>query len=245
MLLTLAMPFYLNSSMLALQYGVWAGYPPSVKAAIEVVLVDDGSPEPAADVPRPDGLPALRIFRVTEDRPWHQHGARNLAADQAAGTWLLMTDMDHVVPAETMAAVIEVVGAQPQHAWLGFRRLDAPDLKPKLLLGQPHPHQNTFVCSKARYWAIGGYDEDCTGYGTDGFFLRRLRQGPGQQIEAPVIRYPREVVKDASTRAPAGLDPKQFRDNARRTAANNRILAEKAERGLGPRTLQFAWERVL
>jgi hypothetical protein len=53
-LITYAIPYYRNPAMLSEQYRIWAGYPEDLKEQIEIVLVDDGSPEPAIDVPRPD-----------------------------------------------------------------------------------------------------------------------------------------------------------------------------------------------
>lgn len=74
--LTMIYPYYDNPRMLGLQYGTWREYPEDLKQDLEIILVDDGSPEsPAIDVPRPDGLPKLRIYRVLVDIPWHQHGA--------------------------------------------------------------------------------------------------------------------------------------------------------------------------
>src|SRR5688572_26515133 len=107
MMLSLVMPFYLNRSMLEVQFAEWTRWSATAKAQIEVVIVDDGSPDPAADVPRPDGLPELSIYRVTEDRPWHQHAARNLGAFVARAPWLLLTDMDHVLTAEAADALLK------------------------------------------------------------------------------------------------------------------------------------------
>jgi hypothetical protein len=105
--LSIVMPYYMNPGMLAHQYETWAAYPADLKERVDIVIVDDGSPvSPAADVPRPEGLPPLGIFRVLEDRPWHQHGARNLGAFVAKGPWLLLTDMDHVLPAESLARLL-------------------------------------------------------------------------------------------------------------------------------------------
>lgn len=253
-LLSFCLPFYTNSLMLAEQLRVWAGYPDALKTRIEIVLVDDGSPAAAVDVPRPDGLPALRIYRVLEDRPWHQHGARNLAAHEAVGTWLFLTDMDHVLPAESLARLLGQIeqtsvdvtarGDQARrltprrNAMFTFRRLDAPNLTPKLLKGRPHPHQNTFAVTKSDYWAAGGYAEDLCGfYGTDGYFIRTLidRSYVVHLEDAPVIRYSRDVIADASTRAD--------RDAARRMGERGAILSRRRP---GPQpVLQFPWERVL
>ena len=244
--LTVVIPYYDNPTMLSEQYRAWQGYPEAVKSQIDVVLVDDGSPSsPAVHVPRPGGLPPLRIFRVLEDLPWHQHGARNLGAHVAESPWLFLTDMDHVLPGSSARALLELLD---RDAIYTFHRLDAPNLTPKRDdRGQLHPHVNTFALRRDRFWAVGGYDEDCVGYGTDGYFRRRLyAHGPSIHLDdVPIVRYPREVVADANTQAPVGVTPKAFRDQSRRSSETQRRLTEKQRTGDGPKTLDFTWERVL
>jgi len=239
-LLSLCLPFYTNSGMLAEQYRMWASYPPEITAQIEIVIVDDCSPDAAIDVPRPEGLPRLRIYRVLEDRPWHQHGARNLAADRAEGQWLLMTDMDHVVPAASLSLLLSYVrDAHPQDVFT-FHRLDAPDLRPKRNeRGELHPHVNTFALTREYYWTIGGYDERwCGFYGTDGYFRKRLfAYAPPRHLEdVPIVRYAREVIPDASTRAD--------REAGRRRAERGPIM-EAVQTDRRPAVLQFPWEQAL
>jgi hypothetical protein len=244
--LSLCLPYYRNPGMLAEQYRTWADYPPEVREALEVVLVDDGSPEPAADVPRPDGLPPLRIYRVLEDIPWHQHGARNLAASEALGPWLLMTDMDHLVPGESLSALLTVLETASPKTVYTFRRLDAPDLTPTVNeRGEAKPHVNTFAIAKATFWAVGGYDEDCVGYGTDSYFRKRLyAKCPAVHLKGiPIIRVPREVIPDASTRPTTPMDPRAFRDAGRRRGETQKNLMQK--RGGPPKVLAFDWELVL
>jgi len=237
--LTIVLPYYRNPGMLAHQYGVWADWPPAVKAAISIVLVDDGSPEAAGDVPRPAGLPLLRILRMLEDHPWHQHACRNLGAKVAAGSWLLLTDMDHVLPASSARGLLERIAGGGDVIYT-FGRVDAPDLKPKLdARGMPHPHPNSFALRRDRFWAVGGYDEDLIGYGTDGFFRKRLfTQGPPIHLaDCPLIRFSREVIPDASTRAD--------RNAGRQTARNRAMITRKAALKLGPRVLMAEWGSVL
>jgi hypothetical protein len=246
-LLTFAMPYYRNPLMLAEQYRIWAGYPEDLKDQIEIVLVDDGSPEPAIDVPRPDGLPSLRIFRVTEDLEWHQHGARNIAAHEASSPWLFLTDMDHVLPAGSLWTLLGLTLDHHPRVFT-FHRLDAPHLTPKRdAHGRLHPHVNTFAITKALYWQIGGYDEALCGfYGTDGYFRKRLYAGRSavHLSDVPVIRYPREVIADASCHDWSGtLNPKAFRDAGRRQAERARVLRSRA--GQPPLVLQAPYERVL
>lgn len=225
--------------MLAIQYREWAAYPPDLKALIEILVVDDGSPtSPAADVPRPEGLPPFCLFRFETDIPWHQHAARNLGADRATGYWVFLSDMDHVLPAASLRKLLENVADRYDVVYT-FPRLDAPDLTPKLQNGKPHPHCNTFALRRSRFWDVGGYDEDLVGYGTDGYFRKRLwaKSLDVHLHDVPVVRYSRDVQPDASTRAD--------RDAARRRRENERIIAEKAASGAGPTVLATPWVQVI
>lgn len=229
--LSLIYPYYRNSGMLAHQYATWAAYPDDLKARIEIILVDDGSPEPALDVERPADLPRLRIYRHLEDRPWYQHAARNRGAWEADGEWLFVSDIDHVLPAESLRRILDA--PRP----MKFRRLDAPDLEPKMKNGQEHPHPNTFLIPRAQYRQERGYDEALNGlYGTDGEFVRKL--GPLPASDIPIIRYAREVIADAST---ATIDRDGYRDKARQRA----ICKEKQAKNLPPDILTVPCERVL
>jgi len=206
--LTLGIAYYQNPGMLAQQFRVWAAYPVALKAQIEAIVVDDSSPEPAAHVPRPAGLPKLTIGRLADvadprTPPWRQDAARNRAAHEAAGEWLFLTDMDHVLPSESLEYIFDHCLDGPDVVYT-FQRLDAPNLTPKLdTHGLPHPHPNTYLLTKRRYWAIGGYDESCGGvYGTDGpFRAALLQQSTIVHLDrVPIVRYARDVIADASTR---------------------------------------------
>lgn len=243
--LSICLAYYRNAGMLARQYAVWASYPDALKARVEMIVVDDASPEPAIDVPRPDGLPALRIGRLSGVKdpmtpPWRQDAARNRAAHDAVGAWLFLSDMDHVLPADSLAALLAVIDSG-RDAVYSFVRLDAPDLTPKRdARGHMHPHPNTYAMSKARYWQLGGYDEDVCGiYGTDGYYRRHLLATTSlvQLDHVPIIRYPREVIADASTRA----NRDAFRDNGR----VQRVIADKKSAGRPPSVLTVPYRQQL
>lgn len=251
--LSIVIPFYRNERMLYRQYLTWAKeWSPALKDQLEIVIVDDGSPEPAAAVERPPGLPALSIYRIHEDRPWHQHGARNLGAHVAANPFLLMTDMDHVIPADTLAEVLAAadrgrvltfgrVDAPPALTWRAYEwSTMAPTMRPD---GSRKPHVNSFALSRALYWEIGGYDEDyCGVYGTDKLFRNRLFAAAREKHlpHAPLIRVSREVIPDASTRDVA-------RKEGRDPGTKKRIAEDKRRRGAADKikTLAFTWEKVL
>ncbi|MGE0366945.1 MAG: glycosyltransferase family A protein [Phycisphaerales bacterium] len=248
--LSLIMPYYMNPGMLELQYERWAKYSQDIKGAIDVVLVDDGSPKHrAADVPRPAGLPPLSIYRVKKDIPWNQHGARNLGAKIAQGDWLLLTDMDHAVPEESMVTLLnrtrrEAKKECSRNAVYTFDRVDYPTMQPTRRPDGSHkPHPNTFFLTKSMYWEIGGYDEEYCGiYGTDGLFRHRMRERAlvkhlnGVQI----IRYGREHVADAATTTLPRKEGK-FR------LPTKRIKEQKVQEGRRHDILiiNFEWEQVL
>ncbi len=245
--LTIVMPYYLNKGMLALQYAVWAAWSDEIKERIEIILVDDGSPAGhAVDVPRPDGLPAISIYRVTEDRPWHQHAARNLGAHIAPDGWLLLTDMDHVLEQEPARVLLKMIRLEKlnEDSIYMLARIEADTRLPtKGENGTLKPHPNSFVVTKDMYWQIGGYDEDfCGVYGTDALFKARAFGTARKDIlrSVPLTRYWRDIVEDASTTT---LPRKEGRD----PAARDRVMEEKRRRGEAHvvKVLQFPWEQVL
>lgn len=244
MIISLVMPYYMNPDMLALQYATWAGWSDKAKAQIEIVIVDDCSPQPAADVERLDGLPALRIFRVGEDRPWWQHGARNIGAHEAAAPWLLLTDMDHVLTAEAADALLKRMPQLDAGTAYFLHRIEADTGLPTVNeAGQQKPHPNSFVMTRDLYWRVGGYDEDyCGVYGTDGLFKTRLfgMAERGFLKKVPLVRYWRDIMPDASTTT---LERKE----GRKPGAKEAVAARKAAEGRAGQilTLSQTWERVL
>lgn len=256
-LLSIVIPYYRNPRMLVRQLSTWRNeWSEDLLKQIEIILVDDGSPdEKAEDVIRDmwngeTGLP-LSLYCVTEDRLWHQHGARNLGAHVACGRWLLMTDMDHVIPASTLSEVLRLLPTMSKREVLTFGRVDAP---PNLTWksdnwtdfqrtvredGSLKPHVNSFVVRRKVYWFIGAYDEDLCGiYGTDKHFRNRLfSAGAERHLEnSPLIRVDREVIPDSSTR------------NVERKTPGRQELKRAALAGKAPgrtTTLNFPWKQVL
>lgn len=242
--LTLVMPYYENPGMLAKQYTEWERWPAEVQESIMVILVDDGSQlVPADRVNRSLHLPGIQIWRVDEDRPWHQHAARNLGAHVAPDGWLLMTDMDHILTAENAESLLRRLPKMDAQAIYTLHRVEADTGEDTLNeRGQKKPHPNSFVLTRELYWRIGGYDEDyCGVYGTDSLFKRRaFAVGRKEHLKkVALVRYWRDLITDASTNAPRkeGRDPN----------ALERIRAAKIARGEPDtvKVLQFKWERVL
>lgn len=240
--LTFIYSYYDNPLMLAAQYQLWASYPEELKQRISIILVDDASPKsPALEVPRPQNLPTLTIYRVKVDIPWHQDGARNLGAHEAEDGWLFCSDIDHAMPAKSLDNLLQTISKHTSNkVFFIFPRLDAMGLKPN----EKGPGANIFALTKKMYWGkMFGYDEDmCGQYGSDGAPRRRLLMRAHQVVlnNCPVIRYDRNVIPDASTTAWERRGP----ENKRR---KKEAIERKKKLGrMGKIThLDFEWNRVL
>jgi hypothetical protein len=219
--LSLCLAYYENPMMLAVQLDALAHLPEELRAWLSLVVVDDGSPtRPAAF---PERLPfTANLYRFAVDIPWNQDAARNLAAARAPADWLLLTDMDHV-PSTALLDRIMRGGLYAGHVYT-FARVNAPDLEPY------KAHPNSWLMTRDMFDKAGGYDERFAGvYGTDGMFAKRVRAvAEGVfALKEPLIRYPREVVADASTTT---LTRKSVENEERRAEIKRRI-ADSGERG--------------
>lgn len=233
--LTLCIPYYENPSMLARQIETWNDYDLKTQGGFSVAIVDDGSPRnPALPVIQANPCKLkIRLWRIAENIPWNQHGARNLAAKAVGGNgWLLMTDIDHILEPDAARAV--VVAEIDRRYHYTFNRISLPERSPYKM------HCNSFLVTREAYWKAGGYDEDyCGTYGGDGPFLRALRQvAPERRMEVALLRMPREVLADASTTEWPRTGPLK--------QAYQEIHKAKNKTGEGPKNpLRFTWERLL
>lgn len=227
--LTIIMAYYENHTMLQKQLHMMRSYDRKILKNLHYIVVDDGSPKAPARIDS-EAPCQLSIYRVGVDVRWNQDACRNIGAHHATTDWLLLTDMDHMIPAETMHALMtqSIAG---EHAYR-FERVSAPDM----LAYKPHP--NSWFMTKAMYDRVGGYDERLAGwYGTDGDFLERVqKEAPILRLALPLIRVPREVIPDASTTTLTRKSPKDFEmiQSIRKRHAHER-----------PLSLSFPYEKIL
>jgi hypothetical protein len=143
---------------------------------VEIIYVDDGS-EPMHEATTYD----LKNFVLTwtfDYRPWTWALARNKGAKLAKGEYLIMTDLDYIIPKEAIMFVREFTGQ-----YMGFRRefgvLDengnfTQDKQALLAYGLPREryetkgtllpaHTNNFALLKDLFFEMGGYREDRIG----------------------------------------------------------------------------------
>jgi len=203
--LTLVLPFFVNSGMFLEQQAVWASYPAELRSRLHVVVVDDCSPKGfrlSAKAVQIEGLASLRLYRLTKKKRWNWLACRNLGAKVATTEWLLLTDIDHTIPAETMARLLN--GPLDAESAYKFKRVTAPSAWPyDVAAAAPwKPHNDTWLLTKAMFDLSGGYDERLSGhYGTSGEFSDRVVAASRSVVLMTdvIVRYPREVIADAST----------------------------------------------
>ena len=239
--------------MLHEQLQTWAGYHPEVRAALRLVIVDDGSPEPAVNTLRNGDGRMLQqwgaeVYRILVDIPWNRGEARNIGARHARTDWILQMDIDHVLPAKAASALVEQRDAiKPSH-WYRFRRfrIGAADhtrnkdaLPRDAEYGEIKPHGDSYLCTSSMYWLAGGYNEDfsgCLGGGSP--FLAFMTE-----IRKPVLMredvYLHVHTTGAITDASAGLD-RDTTEYVRRKAA-----LQKAGKLKGHHHCRHPYERVL
>jgi glycosyltransferase involved in cell wall biosynthesis len=210
-MLSVIVTTYNQPQMLAIQEAAWSDYPEGV----EVIVVDDGGKVPAK-------AGGCQLYRVTEDIPWHQDGARNLGAHVAEGEWLLFLDVDHVLTAEAARMALRSLrGLAKYCAYRPQRRLISGAYRLS-------PAPNIWLIRREDFWRIGAYDERlCGTYGTDLEFRPRLKRHL-QERSLPIKLdvYTRDVIADAATQ---GL---------------SRELVHPPNLGGDPLVLAFDWVRV-
>jgi hypothetical protein len=224
--LTLIVPYYECLQFFQTQLAHWARYPVSLRNHLSIIVVDDGSPtSPAADAPVPLGV-SLRRFRIEQDVRWNWLAARNIGFHHAPEGWCLVTDMDHVVPVETLDGLIH--GVHDTRFVYAFSRREHTGTR-------VHPHSASFLMTRALFWAVGGYDETLSGYyGTDGDFRRRLAKVAPMEVLQDVLER-HEYVSDASVTTYQRKQPEDARVQ--------RLIKQRGA-DWRPKVLSYAYRKV-
>lgn len=145
----------------------------ALPSEVEVVFMDDGSDPPLATDSQ-----AVRIVPTNDKREWTWAVARNAGARIARGEYLLMTDIDYIVPRKAIDDALAFTGDK-----MRFKRefgilneqgeftqdrdvlacygLSQERMKAKGVRLPPHP--NNFVMRRELFLSIGGYVEDRVG----------------------------------------------------------------------------------
>lgn len=248
--LTLILPHFANLGMLAEHQRIWASYPEHLRLALHVIVVDDCSPKggrPGKKSFLPTGVGSVRLYRCLEKLRWNWLFARNLGVQEARTDWVLLTDIDHVLPAETLRRLVD--GPLDQRNVYRLARVDAPHPWPYTLADCPiRPtklyHPNTWLMTRGMYDRTGGYDERLSGcYGTDGEFRDRVQASAAAVVALPdkMVRYGREIIPDASTPPEVFTrknDPANDEELRRRRVQRDHLKQWR------PLRVTFKWEQI-
>jgi hypothetical protein len=225
---TFIYPYYRNTHFLRQHIQWWHTFPAWLKAELNAIIVDDGSPEPAVEAIQ--GMPfpfPIRLFRIQQDVRWNWLAARNIGFRHASDGWCLVTDMDHVIPETTATAA--VFGKHDPKVIYGFSRKEYSGVTVA-------PHPNSWLMTREMFWRVGGYDEALSGhYGTDGDWRRRCAAtAPMQILPDRLIRH--EYQQDSSTTAYLRKQPED--------AAVKKIIATRGK-GWRPKVLSFPYDEIV
>lgn len=234
--ITLVMAYYENPGMLQEQYKRLRALPALIREQLSVIVVDDGSPKSPAH--REDiGIP-LQLFRIQVDVRWNQDAARNIGVKHAKTLFVLMTDIDHIVPIATWDELVSKEWRDDYAYSFSRATLEARD--PDVLTPYK-PHPNSWFISKKLFERVGGYDERFAGYyGTDGDFKVRLLTKASKHVllEHLIYRVGRELIPDASTTSYKRKEPHDL-------PTVKRILEERKKEGdPRPKRYRFPYEKV-
>lgn len=176
-----------------------------------LVMVDDCHPDAL------EPSEHYEVFRVDEDIPWNQPGARNLGFSVLEG-WVVCADIDHLVTRGNIDQLLKLKKKKGTIYYLGREDADS---------------WNLYLIHKDDFGKIGGYDEDfCGHYGYDDTLFNLMAQ---RQLKVEEVRDIKAKVfaKESST------------DMERDFRFNQNLLAYKwrKEKNDGER-IRFKWHKV-
>ena len=210
---------------------------------VEIIYMDDGSDPPLSFLDH--GLGNFHIVPTNDYREWTWAIARNSGAKIAKGDYLLMTDLDYIIPLKAIEEAIVFNGD-----YMGFRREFGilnengdftQDLSALIEYGllpsraetrgvNLPPHPNNFVIRKDLFFEMGSYREDRVGreypQGEDNLFKKqRKRFGEMGKLKESDYRPTLYMFPNGQYCGDVDYNPFNFFHNlSRKTSANHWYL---------------------
>lgn len=187
---------YYNSPNAFLRHVVeWNKYPYKIRQQLSIFIVDDCSMDaPLSNVVCGVKQVELRTFRIREKVKWNGYACRNIGAGVSENKWLLITDIDLVVPTDTMEQLIPMLldGKFDESKVYLFRRVNSKNML------EIKRHGFTFLMTRKLFWDIGGYDEEFAGLyygGCSRYYARLDERGlrPFPIIDMPLLHIGEEI----------------------------------------------------
>tara|TARA_Y100001978_G_C23690705_1_gene434629 strand:- start:1997 stop:2695 length:699 start_codon:yes stop_codon:yes gene_type:complete len=173
--ITINLSFYNQDNILLKHLIGWKSWPKEILKQYSFCIVDDCSKNSALDVLSVIDISNidLSIYRVKKDLFCNIAGVRNLSAQICKTEWMMILDMDTLIPSRLSSSLLELCKSPPGNCFKFNRRVPRNPFHKKN--NQPHPA----VCLLRvnDYWNVGGCDEDLVGnYGqTDPIFWYRAK----------------------------------------------------------------------
>jgi len=157
----------------------------AIPDGVEIIFVDDGSDPPITSDTR---LRNFRILYTNDFRPWTVELARNFGIRAAQGEYILITDMDYIVPLSAIESGLALKedrsGIRREFGVLDENGDFTQDMAVLKQWGLARdtvrcpPHPNNFIMRKATFDKIGYFDESRVNnpypIGADAEFKRRF-----------------------------------------------------------------------
>jgi len=197
-MIEILVPYYRNFNMLKFQIKNWKSWSYEIRKDINIIIVDDGSPEPLdSNKLKCENMLNLLLYRIKENIPWNIAGAKNLLADQCESEWFLMHDIDYVVPYKAINKILKL-DMSNQKIYYNFHVENITIPKRRRI------SKIAMLMNRETFWSVGGFNEALSGkWGLQMSDLRvRLKkQGilPTVCKNIVLLHYGNNDVEDAST----------------------------------------------
>jgi hypothetical protein len=155
-MLTYVMAVYGQPKMLNYWWETLGSYPDDVSERISLIVVDDHG-DPPATIPEAIRTRfSAKLFRVLDDIPWNQMGARNLGMHHARG-WCVMLDPDMVIGQLMAKRFLDTELKRGEVVRFGLKHMNGSQD------GVDMSSPNTYLIHRDDFFNAGGYDEDYAG----------------------------------------------------------------------------------
>ena len=164
-------PYYKDRKRLDLQFGIWSQWSERVCKAVDITIVDDGSPEPLQltsseqEFFERKGI-KFAVFRILEDLKWNTPGALNLGVLVSPQPWVLFQDSDCFFESSMWEKILDLDHPINKIGKFERKRYGNPETENL----ENHRYLNcTMLMHKHVFMHLGGFDEDFTGQYSGGY----------------------------------------------------------------------------
>jgi hypothetical protein len=221
-IITIGVLYFNQKHMIRKHYESWERY----QDQAEFIIIDDCSNEKIKSAPN-----FVKQYRITDNIPWNQTGARNLLHYVAENDWVLSMDCDHVLDIEQFKRVMKLEMSNTLDVYF-LNRLFTHNAKKNRM-------HSTFLCNRNTFLAVGGHDEDLSGFygAVDESWLQKVKQKLRYNWLQNIY-----VMNYSNDKSIVDANTSEFDRNSKR----NMDLFKKKLRNNQPRgsTLRFKWERI-